>query len=197
MALCGNTCAAASNGVCDEGRLDSYAAVRLAAFATAVDHVYSSTWWSMPPAVDQHLDQTRTPATEDFASEAHLEHHLEGSTGHLSMHQSMMFLSYQECVLRRCHQQGCRCCAIPARTAPTAGRSGSTPRPPPRPVSRRTCRSGGSAHSRCSCIPALAAHSTLPAAGMSCQVILSSRRRCRQKDNCVLTVPCAQGGRSL
>ena len=28
MALCGNTCAAASNGVCDEGRLDSYAAVR-------------------------------------------------------------------------------------------------------------------------------------------------------------------------
>ena len=27
MALCGNTCAAASNGVCDEGRLDSYAAV--------------------------------------------------------------------------------------------------------------------------------------------------------------------------
>ena len=29
MALCGNTCAAASNGVCDEGRLDSYAAVRV------------------------------------------------------------------------------------------------------------------------------------------------------------------------
>ena len=28
MALCGNTCAAGSNGVCDEGRLDSYAAVR-------------------------------------------------------------------------------------------------------------------------------------------------------------------------
>jgi hypothetical protein len=27
MALCGNTCAAASNGVCDEGRLSNYAAV--------------------------------------------------------------------------------------------------------------------------------------------------------------------------
>lgn len=29
MALCGNTCAAANNGVCDEGRLADYSAVPL------------------------------------------------------------------------------------------------------------------------------------------------------------------------